>query len=44
MPSISFDSGESKQIQEMLDVYFFVKELLLYNEVIDPEGYTFHRS
>lgn len=24
----------------MLDVYFFVKELLLYNEVIDPEGYT----
>lgn len=40
MPSISFDSGESKQIQEMLDVYFFVKELLLYNEVIDPEGYT----
>ena len=40
MPSISFDSGEAEQIQEMLDVYFFVKELLLYNEVIDPEGYT----
>jgi hypothetical protein len=40
MSSISFDSGEAEQIQEMLDVYFFVKELLLYNEVIDPEGYT----
>lgn len=40
MSSISFDSGETEQIKEMLDVYFFVKELLLYNEVIDPEGYT----
>lgn len=40
MPSISFDPRETEQIQEMLDVYFFVKELLLYNEVIDPEGYT----
>ncbi|MDD4431471.1 MAG: hypothetical protein PHF61_08745 [Bacteroidales bacterium] len=40
MPTISFDSDETNQLMEMLDVYFFVKELLLYNEVIDPEGYT----
>ncbi len=41
MDRLSFDEQETAKIKEVVELYLFVKKLLLYNENIDPESYTF---
>ncbi len=36
-----FNVEETEKIKETVELYLFVKELLIYNEIIDPESYTF---
>ena len=41
MNTISFNEQETAKIRETVELYLFVKELLIYNEIIDPDSYTF---
>lgn len=41
MTILSFNESESSKICETLHLYLFVKELLIYNEIIDPQSNTF---
>ena len=38
---LTFSVGETEKIKETVELYLFVKELLIYNEIIDPDSYTF---
>jgi len=40
MDTISFSEQETAKIRETVELYIFVKELLIYNEIIDPDSYT----
>ena len=39
--TLTFNVRETEIIKETVELYIFVKELLLYNEIIDPDSYTF---
>lgn len=41
MTSLDFGEEETEKIKDTLEVYIFVKELLIYNEIIDPNSNTF---
>lgn len=41
LATLSFNEDETEQILKTLNIYHFAKELLIYNEIIDPDGYTF---
>ena len=41
MNLLSFNELETAKIKESVELYLFVKELLIYNEIIDPNSYTF---
>ncbi|MCD4845828.1 MAG: hypothetical protein K8R25_15210 [Methanosarcinales archaeon] len=42
--TLTFDVRETEKIKETVELYLFVKELLLYNEIIDPDSYTFPQA
>ena len=42
--TLTFDVRETEKIKETVELYLFVKKLLLYNEIIDPDSYTFPQA